>query len=308
MALLGIICLYFAVFNAHAETSAIAVVYPESKGFGKVYKEIISGIEEKSMHKVLPYELTRTNTAEDTKKLMQTINAKSVIALGGRGIKAAQYLPESIPIINSAFISLPNIARYSYGISFATDPELIFDKIRSLAPSVMHVHVVYNPEKNEWLIEIAKKAAIAHGLKLHAYKATDIRTAAKHYRSIIESSKKLEDAIWLPIDTTTVSDTAILPMILKASWKNDLIICSSNPVHARKGVLFALYPDNKSLGGRLANMADQSMVDKSALATGVQPLKDLNIAVNIRTAAHLGFDFRQQQKEFDLVFPARRGR
>jgi putative ABC transport system substrate-binding protein len=35
------------------------------------------------------------------------------------------------------------------------------------------------------------------------------------------------------------------------------------------------------------------------------PLSDLRVAVNLRTAAHLGLRFTpRQQREFDLVFPS----
>jgi putative ABC transport system substrate-binding protein len=60
------------------------------------------------------------------------------------------------------------------------------------------------------------------------------------------------------------------------------------------------------MGGRLASLA-LAQIDRPGSApapTGVEPLQDLAIAVNVRTAAHLGLQFGTRQiGEFDLVFP-----
>ena len=72
----------------------------------------------------------------------------------------------------------------------------------------------------------------------------------------------------------------------------------------RKGALFSLYPDNVGMGRSLAALALQQMQGGPNKTASIKPLRDLLLAVNLRTAEHLGLQFSNQtQREFGLVFP-----
>ena len=93
-------------------------------------------------------------------------------------------------------------------------------------------------------------------------------------------------------------------MLLEKSWRSQLVLFSDNPSHVKKGVLFALYPDNAGLGRSLALMARDRVDHPEALSAGVLPLRNLFTAVNLRTAEHLGLVYSaKQQRSFNLVFP-----
>jgi len=93
-------------------------------------------------------------------------------------------------------------------------------------------------------------------------------------------------------------------MLLQKAWDRDLAIISNKPAHAKRGALFAMYPDNRGLGQELALLLDH--VNETAQQSEVLPLSRLNLAVNLRTAAHLGLNFTlRQQEDFTLTFPPR---
>ena len=46
-----------------------------------------------------------------------------------------------------------------------------------------------------------------------------------------------------------------VPMALEAAWKRRLVVFSSNPLHVKRGTLFALYPDHELMGSALADLA-----------------------------------------------------
>ena len=97
-----------------------------------------------------------------------------------------------------------------------------------------------------------------------------------------------------------MDERAILPLTLRESWNRNIAVFSSNPSHVPRGVLFSLYPDNRAMGRTLAAMA----VEEGNGAASIEPLGDLRVAVNLRTAEHLGLDLSsRQRREFDLVFP-----
>ena len=64
--------------------------------------------------------------------------------------------------------------------------------------------------------------------------------------------------------------------------------------HVKRGALFTLFSDLFELGKDLATMVSQP-VDASAPKT-VIPVNKNKLAVNMRTAAHLGFDYKNQTK------------
>lgn len=167
---------------------------------------------------------------------------------------------------------------------------------------VRQVSVIYSPEQNGWLMDIAKEAARARGLTLKAIPARDLREAAATYRRILRQAGPA-DAVWLPQDPSTVDEQAILSSILKDAWEKNVVVFSSNPAHARRGTLFSLFPDNSGLGRSLAELVRREQ--RGSRQPSVTPLRDLLIAVNVRTAEHLGLSFSARElREFDIVFPS----
>ncbi len=163
--------------------------------------------------------------------------------------------------------------------------------------------VVYDPKKTEWLIKIAREAARSHGLELLALEARDLAGAAHQYSSLFGTADSRRDAVWLPHDTTTVEESTLLPLILKESWNSSVPVFSSNILHAKKGALFAMTPNNVELGKSLGNSA-MGMIGGDLRKKGVQPLRDLHTAINLRTASHMGLNIGyQQQRSFDFVYP-----
>jgi putative ABC transport system substrate-binding protein len=67
-------------------------------------------------------------------------------------------------------------------------------------------------------------------------------------------------------------------------------------------VLFSLYPDNRALGKSLGALAQGILKSGSYGQRGVMPLRDVQSAINLRTAKHLGINPRRQQG-FNMTFP-----
>ncbi|MGE0371734.1 MAG: ABC transporter substrate binding protein, partial [Gammaproteobacteria bacterium] len=139
--------------------------------------------------------------------------------------------------------------------------------------------------------------------------AENLQEAANKYREILKNQLSDSDALWLPQDSAVLDEQAILPMILKEAWDRRLIVFSSNPSFVKKGVLFALYPDNYNMGRSLGAMAKRLQTPgyrDDPAAQKIESLRDLLIAFNVRTAAHLDIKItREDLGNFNLVFPSR---
>ena len=286
-------------------TGALAVVYPDiGEPYRSVFAKIIEGIEEGARLAVRTYPIGPNQEPAELNALLKKNGTKVVIALGRQGLKATMALDSTIPVVVGGVLAIPEAENRSLmGISLTPDPALLFTRLKNLLPGVKRVIVVYNPQHNEWLIKIAREAAKTHGLELAVYEARDLATAARAYETAFASSEGRRDAVWLPQDATTVDENTILPLVLKESWNKNVPVFSSSFLHVKKGALFALYPNNLELGRTLASSA-LAVMSGDARRRGVLPLREVQTAVNIRTASHIGLTLGyQQQRSFDFIFP-----
>jgi putative ABC transport system substrate-binding protein len=97
-----------------------------------------------------------------------------------------------------------------------------------------------------------------------------------------------------------VEESIILPLVLRESWNSGVPLFSSNVLHVKKGALFAMGPNNVELGRTLANSA-MSVINGDKRRNLI-PLRELQTAINLRTANHMGLNLSQQHR-FDYVYP-----
>lgn len=295
----------FAITSiAGASDASIAVIYPNiGEPYREVFDKIIEGIKDKSPIPVFNYPVLPDTNVETLQSTLTRQNAKVIIALGRQGMKAAAALDQKFGVVVGGVLTVPeNEVGEKRVISLTPDPALLFSRLKSLMPGVKRVYVVYDPRVNGWLMKLAKDAARTHGLDLVAYEAQDLRSAVRFYQEIFADADSDTDALWLPQDPNTVEESSVLPLVLEKSWNQNLAIFSSNTSHVRRGVLFSLYPDNVALGKSLADLARGVLNSGNHEQPGMLPLRDVQVAVNLRTAKHLGLDIRRQQ-DFDMTFP-----
>lgn len=284
---------------------AIAVVYPEiGEPYRSVFGKIIEGIEARARTQVMSYAVTAGTDAGALRSNLKANNVRVVIALGRQGMRTADALNREFGVVVGGVMAVPeDEARHRAVISLSPDPALLFARLKSLAPQVKRVHVIYDPQQNNWLLRLARDAAREQGLELLAHEAADLKTAVRLYQDVLARADIERDALWLPQDATTVDEATILPLVLRESWDRRLPVFSSSFSHVRRGVLFSLFPDNLGLGRNLAGTALGLIGTAESSNRGVVPLKDVQMAVNLRTARHLGLNFSsRQQQSFDLVF------
>lgn len=287
-----------ACFGAVAD-DVLSVLYPDVPSpYDQIFSEIIAGIESEYSNEVSSLALEKSDSVSDAVDWVQKQQTTMLIALGSRGYKVAKQVSSETSTVIGALPIRPNGMS---GVSLLADPEILFSTLRELAPKITTVHVVYSPE-NRWLIELAEAQASALGLTLNNIEVKSIKNAALKYEELLGTLNPETDALWLPLDRYTAHEQAILPNLLEKSWEQNLVLFSSKPEHAKRGALFSLFPDHFALGKQLVKMVTQMHADKSL--QGVIPLKDMKLAVNLRTAAHLGLDYESQTKEqFHLTFP-----
>lgn len=290
---------------AGGQIGAIAVIYPDvGEPYRGVFARIIEGIEEKTRNKVTSYAVGSNFNAQDLSSELKRQDIQVVIALGRNGLKAASGLDKGFDVIVGGVISAQDMAvRGGTVLSLAPDPALLFARLKALSPKTQRVCVVFDPRQNGWLIKLAQSAARTQGIELLAREAADLKTALTHYQHFFATADAQRDALWLPQDSVAVEESAVLPMILQESWSKKIAVFSSNAAHVKRGVLFALYPNNMEMGRNLAVSAI-GVASGASSNRGTLPLREVLTAFNTRTASHLNLDVSSTQLQgFDLLFP-----
>jgi putative ABC transport system substrate-binding protein len=297
------LCLLLATFAVKAEGAAVAVLYPEVRApYDRIFNDILQGIEQQANGKVVTYALKGEEGLTHVKGWLEQNDPAAIISLGSHGKALADNLALGPKVVvGASMLSDLNISQGVLGISLTPAPEKLFSRLKQLAPKVKKVHVVYQPETNTWLINRAMRAAKDYQLEVQAFPAADVREAAALYKKILKETADGAQAVWLLQGDPTLDERSLLPTILRNAWNKSFVVFSSNPSHVKRGALFSLYPDNVKMGASLAKKAQNIL---KGIDQDVDPLDDLLIAVNVRTAEHLSLRIsRAQEREFNLVFP-----
>jgi putative ABC transport system substrate-binding protein len=303
-----LVLLLLISLHARAEMPATAVLYPDIREpFRSVFMSIAKGISDALDGKVETRALADTDTAADILGWTRKENLRPIITLGNHAFSMTPELSKEVPVVIGAVNMSPELLNGSYyGITLNPDPASLLLRLKSIIPKVTRVTVVYQREQDKWMIDKAAKPARELGLTLNAVAVENLQEAANKYREILNNQQRDSDALWLPQDSAVLDEQSTLPMILKEAWDRQLIVFSSNPSFVKRGVLFALYPDNYNMGRSLGEMAKRLQGSSEPTVQHIESLNDLLIAFNVRTAAHLDITYsRDDLNKFDLVFPSR---
>jgi putative ABC transport system substrate-binding protein len=282
----------------------IAVIYPDiGEPYRSVFAQIIGGIESKTKRHVANYAMAPNVDVGELNNTLLSQNTKVVIALGRQGVKVASTLDSEIGVVMGGVLTATEDEMRDYEVnSLVPDPALLFSRLKGMMPGVRRIFTIYDPRQNAWMIKLAKDSAHNLGIELVAYEAQDLRAAMKDYQTIFATAESKRDALWLPQDSTTVEDSTVVPMVLQESWSHNLAVFSSSFGHVRRGVLFSLYPNNEEFGRHLGGSALGYLATGENESTGMIPLREVLMAINLRTAKHLGAN-TEGQKSFDTTFP-----
>ena len=288
--------------NVFAADDCLTVYYAEvPEPYMLIQEKIIQGVIESSKLAVSRHVLTREDQERRDQILIQSL-CKAVLVIGRAGLNVIPRLPSELPVVaGGVLMSLGGMFEVPV-VSLIPDPEALFLRVRHFAPGVKRVAAIFNPERSAGMIEEAGDVAQKMGLELLLFQAEDKKEALAQYRKFFSQSQK-GDALWLVYDNVSVDKRVLLPYIMKQAWRKDVVVVSSRPAHARNGALFSIYADYTRYGGQLSELLRHCQ-EGGCGASKVIGVRDVDTAVNIRTAAHLGLNFDVENDPFiNLVFP-----
>jgi len=278
-----------------AAADVLAIVPDVSEPYRAVLYQIVDG-----MRRSASVRLVQIPSGADPGQPALTVEGERVvIALGGTAAQAADALRTRLPVVAGAVVAPTGMPPLP-GVSLETDPEALFRHLAALLPTVRTVHWLYRPERSGWMLERAQAAARNSKLKLVVVAVDNARSAAQRYQEILDRADSQRDAVWLSQDPALIGADSTLPDILGRAWARNIVVFSGSVQHVSHGVLFALYPDNTAMGENLARLA---LAHAGGAPFTFEPNRELQSAINRRTAEHLGI--APEFGRYDLVLPTR---
>ena len=269
-----------------ATRAPLLLLYPEAQEPERsVYRLIHEGIDSVATSTgltVVDAVVGPNFTAERLTALLASTMSRAAIALGRPALNLARQVSLSVPLYVGAMeLEVTEVGSFG-GISLVVAPQRVFATLREIAPAIRRVLYVIDPKRFGWLRAAVERAATGAGLQAVAYEASSLPEAAAHYLNIFRYANPATDALWLLEQGEFVTGDT-LPRIVEESWAREFIVFSNVLDHVNKGVLFAHYPDPRSLGERLARLALQGSSRAQQVFFDEAPRR----AVNLRVARHL---------------------
>ncbi len=293
--------LLLLLFSAAVPAQCLTVVYPLAKPpYRATFEAIVAGIAAES-----PWPLRRvvaTQGGEDTTAELGPCPAR--IGLGRAGLRLLDSIEEPVLHLFGAVDTRPGApVPGKAAIVLDPAPGPVLERLRHFAPAVRNVHLLFDPAHGAGWVEEAARAASARGLTLIAYETDETQSAVATYRRLLAGLEGGRDALWLGATTSEAEVDAVLPVVLRQAWEHRVVLFSSLPGLARRGVLFSVSPDYEGLGQELARLARRCL-DQEPGCAGLHPLTALKTAFNRRTARHLGLALPAGDDPFvDLLLP-----
>ena len=304
LCVLFVLACWLLLFGRVIAEPNVGIIIPELRApYNEIYNSIGNGVDEHLKNKSNRLLLVKDYDPKIVTDWLNEQNIDAVITLGSLGQSSIKYLPKDFSVVMGAILSSSSDTPQYPSVALMPDPSEQFQLLKELDETRKRVIVVYNPSKNQWLIDLAKQQAVANNLQLVAYKANNIKQAAMIYDDVLTNGQLDSTALWLLQDRSVVDSKVVLPFILEKAWQKSIVVFSGSPGHVKHGVLFCMFPDNQQHGQQAANLLLKE-VGGNNVDRRIYPTEGLQKAINSRTAEHLGLNISKSElREFDLVFP-----
>lgn len=265
---------------------SVFVLYPEApEPYREAFEQIIDGFA-RTVGRPLRRKMTTaaTGPADLQEWLASEDDAPTVVLLG----QQTQRLYDEVhPPGPSAWVggtnALPGQTPWP-GVSLVIDPDLYLRTLRDLLPDIRRVIAIHHERDRVW-VPLVKQAADRAGTDVVFVAVADADSAVRRIAETLETLDSKTTALWFAKNTIGLDTELLYPFVLEEAWRRKIAVFSDTIAHAKRGFLFALYPDYAGVG---AELGERVRGGARRPATGLTLTRAARLALNIRTARHLG--------------------
>lgn len=226
----------------------------------------------------------------------------ALIVLGHQAIRAVQPLNTGLPLVVGGINHLPERFQ-APSVSVVIDPALFLDRMQQLLPNTRTVTVIYLAHQSAILPQI-EQAAQPRRVSVQPVPVTDAIDAVRQITRVFDRVDPRSTALWFTTDTLSLDTGVLFPFVLEQTWERRLPAFSDTVAHARRGLLFVLYPDFFEVGKELGDRTKATVAGKTP-ASPFTFTRAARLALNTRTAQHLGIPLGADVNgQATVLFPA----
>lgn len=285
-----------ALAGGHALAQPVLILYPVVREpYDRVYRDTLAGIGQvySGESRALPVRSAR----DLAPTLIDDTGSRVAVALGNSAAQALVTLNPGIPVITTATAEIP--FKRQHRLVYYPDPAMLLKQLRRFVTDIQRVKLVSPPDASAYQARVHKVFAAA-GVGLDICSADSLKEAAVCYRKLLDQAAA-GDAVWI-LHGGKLLEPSLLSYILDVAWRRQLPVFSSNPAHAGRGALFALYPDDEATGKQLGALINDCLLNCNGEASLVSYLREMRMVVNQRTGRHLGLELPPDARQgVDLI-------
>lgn len=264
----------------------VFVFYPEApEPYREAFEQIIDGFARAVGRPVRRKMTTAATRPADLDEWLASEGGATTVVLLGQ--QTQRLYEEAHPPGPSAWVAgtnaLPGQTSWS-GVSLVIAPDLYLDALRDLSPDIRRVIAIHHERDGAW-VSLVKRAAARAGTDVAFVAVADADSAVRRITETLETLDPKTTALWFAKNTIGLDTELLYPFVLEEAWRRRIAVFSDAVTHAKRGFLFALYPDYAGVG---AELGERVRGGASPPAAGLTPTRAARFALNVRTARHLG--------------------
>lgn len=178
---------------------------------------------------------------------------------------------------------IPHHGRPVTGAALDLPVRAQFDLLHRLLPAARRVGVLYHAPETGAVVESIRAEASRRHLVLEARDVDDPRDALTALTTLMAEV----DVVWAVADSFVFAPQATSALIL-ASLRHRVPLVGLSAAHVRAGALAALSCDYADVGRQTAALVLRVLRGESAARIPVEHPRTVRLALNLRTAQHLG--------------------
>lgn len=282
-----IILLWFAAIHG-ASGDPVLVLYPEAPDpYRLAFEQLMTGIARTVGGPVQRRMVTATTERAQIQSWLDSVERDTAVVILGQPTTVLVELGQDRRAGRRVFVggvnALPGHVPWP-GVSLIVEPTLYLQTLRELLPNIRRVIAFYHAQDSAW-VPLATRAAASVGVSVEPVAVTDVVSAVREVTQALKTLDPQTTALWFTANTLDLDPELLVPFVLERAWDQNIAVFSDTVTHAKRGFLFALYPDYTEIGAELGQRIRQGAAGQTA---GFTLTRAARFALNGRTARHLG--------------------
>lgn len=271
-----------------AVADPVLVLYPEAPDpYRQAFDQIVTGIERTAGGPVNRRMVTAATERGQIQGWLDQASPDAAVVILGRPTRALSGVGRDRFGGRRVFVggvnALPGQLPWP-GESLIAEPALYLQTLRELLPNVRRVIAFHHARDPEWA-PLATRAAADLGLRVETVAVDDAASAVRQIAGALKTLDPETTALWFAANTVDLDRELIFPWVLEQTWDRKIAAFSETAAHAKRGFLFALYPDYAEIGAELGRRIGRGAAGDGG---GLTLTRAVRFALNGRTARRLG--------------------